>query len=338
VAGAALDGTVLGLYPPLTPGTLVQSGGSVSWPTAPANYEFLATGQYTSDVYTLVATCHNSTLAPTLISGTTSFLTANDTLTFYLGFAARGPWVQTVEGDVYSRSTLSTAVPVSYLPYTFTKPGTGGSQGIVTVGGGIMGVAPYPSWSVYAQPYGVQNLYATYYPRLKAGGTHALASQSITALAKSGTEQSTVYTATGPVTVDAAITIPAGDKVIVLIDGSLTINNTIKLGSSDSFVAFIVNGDITLAPSVSGTGGLDPGINGVYMAGNGGTATFHTGAGASQLFAKGMFIADSFDLARNMGAANPTQPAELFIFDPALMFSMPDVLKDLPYTWQEVAP
>ncbi len=339
-AGSLLDGINISMISsiglPLVPASQIQSGGPVSWGSVPAGYTFLTMGSHPAGDYSPVATCYNFASDATLLTGSAAVLPASDTLNFFIGFTVRGPWVQTVEGDVYSGTTITTSIPGSVVPQTFTRPGAGGSEGVVTAGT-TMTISPSPSWAVTGEPYIMQNLYATYYPRLKAGGTEALTSQSITSLANSGTEDTTVYTATGSVTVDAPITIPAGDKVIVLIDGTLTINNTVQLGSVDSFVAFIVNGNITVDPVVSGTE-ASPALNGVYIAGNGGTAIFNTGTGANRLVGKGMFIADTFTLARDVGASNTTTPSELFIFDPALLFSMPNVMNDLPYTWQEVAP
>jgi hypothetical protein len=49
-------------------------------------------------------------------------------------------------------------------------------------------------------------------------------------------------------------------------------------------------------------------------------------------------IADDFMLHRDVGTSNTTTSAEEFIFNPQLLFTMPDTMKEIPYIWQEVAP
>ncbi|MBA4419935.1 MAG: hypothetical protein C0391_02195 [Anaerolinea sp.] len=61
-------------------------------------------------------------------------------------------------------------------------------------------------------------------------------------------------------------------------------------------------------------------------------------AGAEHLVVKGSVIADMFLLNRSLGISNSTLPAESFVFNPQLLFTMPDSMKEIPYVWQEVAP
>ena len=52
----------------------------------------------------------------------------------------------------------------------------------------------------------------------------------------------------------------------------------------------------------------------------------------------GSVIADTVSLKRDLGLTNSTTPSESFTFNPELLFTMPDALKEAPYVWQEVAP
>lgn len=49
-------------------------------------------------------------------------------------------------------------------------------------------------------------------------------------------------------------------------------------------------------------------------------------------------IANAFTLQRDLGDTNTTTGAELFLYNPALLFRMPRDMMDVPYWWQEVAP
>jgi hypothetical protein len=106
----------------------------------------------------------------------------------------------------------------------------------------------------------------------------------------------------------------------------------------------IVHGDITVNSAVGGTAAsLRPALEGMYITTNADhTATFSTGdsevAGAKRLIVQGSVIADRFQLTRDLDTRNETTPAESFIFNPQLLFTMPDTMKEIPYVWQEVAP
>ena len=53
-----------------------------------------------------------------------------------------------------------------------------------------------------------------------------------------------------------------------------------------------------------------------------------------------MFVAGSFLLQRDLEgiSQNTTTAAELFLYNPRLLISMPDSMRDVPITWEEVAP
>jgi hypothetical protein len=52
-----------------------------------------------------------------------------------------------------------------------------------------------------------------------------------------------------------------------------------------------------------------------------------------------MFVAGNFTLGRDVGdAGNTTDASELFIYNPQLLMTMPEQMKKLSVSWQEVAP
>lgn len=119
-------------------------------------------------------------------------------------------------------------------------------------------------------------------------------------------------------------------------DVTLNINDNVSLASG-GFVGFIVDGNVNISSDVEG-------FEGVIIA-DGRIAINSTGSNDDNQFnGQGMFIAWSgFDLNRNLGfdaggGDNRTSPAELFTYDPELMFSAPSALKKPNYTWVEVTP
>jgi hypothetical protein len=133
-----------------------------------------------------------------------------------------------------------------------------------------------------------------------------------------------------------------GERVVVFVDGNLTINSRINL-TGTGFVSFIVNGDITVDPTVGvAYSSSVPVVEGIYITSPSGT--FYSGAstnvGTQRFVGEGMFIAGEFSLQRDLDSIgqNTTTASDLFIYNPQLLVTMPEEMKDVPVTWQEVAP
>ena len=128
------------------------------------------------------------------------------------------------------------------------------------------------------------------------------------------------------------ITIPGDRKEVLFVNGDVKINGNIVVDPG-GFLSIIVHGNITVDPSVTTVQGI------IIAANQDHTATFSTEIGSDQLVVTGSVIADNFSLLRDLGSTiNSTTPAEQFIFNPELLFTMPDAMKEIPYIWQEVAP
>jgi len=131
----------------------------------------------------------------------------------------------------------------------------------------------------------------------------------------------------------------AVDKMIVFVEGGdLNINAQINVPKG-AFLAFIVNGTITVADSVGvAKDSTDTSLEGIYFA----QQTFNTGSSGSnteRLNAKGIFAAQGgFTLGRDLGDENEDPPAETFEFDPRLVVKMPKAMRKAMMSWQEVAP
>ncbi|MBI4064792.1 hypothetical protein HY409_00275, partial [Candidatus Gottesmanbacteria bacterium] len=144
----------------------------------------------------------------------------------------------------------------------------------------------------------------------------------------------------GTLTVSGNWNIPSGSYVF-LVDGDVVINGSITL-SGTGFVAVIAKGNITVSPSVGVPySSSNPVVEGIYITSP--LGTFHTGAsvaGTERFVGKGSFIAGDFRLERDLEVVNQntTTASELFLYNPRLLIAMPDAMKDLPVTWEEVAP
>jgi len=81
-------------------------------------------------------------------------------------------------------------------------------------------------------------------------------------------------------------------------------------------------------------------VEGVYIAGGDIKTGKSTNAGTERFVGKGMFAATNIIAQRNLYDLNHNidTSADLFLYNPAFLVTMPGVLKDLTIEWQEVAP
>ncbi len=301
--------------------------------------------------YVLALACYNTTSQPAYSSGYTATLPSAETLTWQLGYTAGVGWFQAQGGDVYAATQLRSYIPSSAVGGRyFDKDGnTGGTPGIVTFGtsadfdntsGTGYGYVSTKNWLV-KETQSATDYYAVMYHRFGSpttadypGGT------TFTSKPASRTEP---YYVNGDLIVDTnQWSVGNGETITVLVNGSLTINKKINI-TGTGFVAFIVNGDITIGSGVGTTStSSTPVLEGIYITSPSGT--FRTGsstsAAARRFVGKGTFVAGTFALERDLDADghNIDYAADLFIYNPELMLRMPDKMKDLPVSWQEVAP
>jgi hypothetical protein len=119
--------------------------------------------------------------------------------------------------------------------------------------------------------------------------------------------------------------VSAGDKYVVFVNGDLRISDDIVVDPG-GFLAFIVNGNVTVAPGVAT-------MQGLYVMDN----DFVTEDDNTQLDVQGSVVAwGTFSVNRDLGNANVTIPAEKFTYRPDLLTNMPDKMKVFALQWQEV--
>jgi len=350
---SGLGGTVIGFTPGSAsqPTPQTQSGGNyVSFnnivggtytvnPTTPANYNIL------------LACWRTQLNSPTSGSGLTSHLSEpnnNDTLTWDLGYTAGSPWVQTQGGGVYAAGNLTSYLPVGISPRVFNLSGSGGYPGLVAYGGSFdFDASPNSQGATLVsatnwltnQTHAGHDWYAYFANKfdlpnsIPTGGSIYTGAGALPA-------SSGVYYVNGDLTTSGNWLVPAGQQITIFVTGNLTIGGNINL-TSGGYLALIVQGNITVDPGVGVPyTSTSPVVEGVYVA----DGTFATGAttapATARLVARGMFITGGFNLERDLDlvGANMTTSSELFTYNPQLLFLMPEAMKDLPVSWQEVPP
>ena len=284
--------------------------------------------------------------------GFARYLNPSETITWDIGYTKTGPWVQVYGGDVYAANTMSSYVPSTTTPRAFILDGTGGYPGIATYGqsynldsSGLTRGQTWVSsknWLVNDTASGI-DFYQLMYRQF--GGAPAAVDYTDPSPISQPAARATPYYVTGNMTTSGDwmvgdVTKP-GEKLIFIVNGNLTIGGKINT-IADGFVAFIVNGNITVDPSVgvAYTSGV-PVVEGIYITAPSKSFITNTGSAPStaRFVGRGMFVAGNFTLGRDVGeAGNPTTSSELFIYNPQLLLTMPEAMKKLSVSWQEVAP
>ena len=337
----------------LAPGGGYQfaSGGSyASWSVNPGTYTI-------ADVppagYALKIACFTGVNPGSAGTGIAANILGDQTVTWELGYTLGTSWVQTAEGDVYGQSAIRSYIPVTALTPYFSVNGAAGTPGIVTYGGQYDFESSYPDqgtakvsqtgW-LARETYPQNDFYQVMYHRFGSpiATDNALFSDLTEVTKPPG--RSTPYYLLGDMETSGNWSIPDGETIVFLVNGNLTIHGTINIsGTGSGFIAFIVNGTITIDPTVGGLySSSTPVVEGIYITSPAGV--FQTGSssvpGKERFVGKGMFIAGSFFLQRDLEsvAQNQNVSSELFLYNPQLLLTMPDKMKDLPISWQEVAP
>jgi hypothetical protein len=280
----------------------------------------------------------------------------SETLSWDLGYTLGVAWSQAQGGDVYASGTLQSYVPVGTTPRAFIVNGAGGYPGVATYGqtydfdAGTGNGSTYVSsknWLVKDTSPDT-DFYQLMYRQFGGAPVTVDYINPISPITQppykpdpNNPDIYIPYYVTGNMTTSGNWSVGDGKKLIFIVNGDLTINGKINLVGS-GFAAFIVNGNITVDPSVGVPASSgSPALEGIYITSPAGT--FATGAssvaGAERFVGKGMFIAGSFLLQRDLGdAGNLTTSSELFIYNPQLLLTMPEAMKRLSVSWQEVAP
>jgi len=354
-----LTGVAFTLTPGISssPQTQTQSGTSdIVWNNVVAGNSYEVTTAYTGD-YAHIASCSIGTRTPTSrMNLIYAPLLELDVINGYADFVKIGPWMQTQGGNVYVGTKLTSGVPPKANPKVFAldQGGLAGSfPGIVTYGerydvdmnlqytGETM--VSSKNWLVKdTRP--AKDWYLQYKSKVSKGTTNTydgiLAGDQPPMIAD---QSPTVYLHEGNMSINSPWTISDADNLVVLISGNLTIRKPITLtgANKNGLVTFIVKGNITVDPTVGGLyTSQDAVVEGIYITNGTFTTGQSTNPGTERFVGKGTFVAKNFVLQRDLTTLshNYDTSAELFIHNPKFYITFPDILKDLPFLWQEVAP
>jgi len=319
----------------LSPKTLSSPSTNVSWPD-------IQTGTYSivsappPPGYQYGRTCWTKSDGTNAEASSITFTAADigRTGNFFVAFGPPGPWHQTQEGDVYSGGTLQTFVPSSAANRYYTLTGSGGTRGVISAN--TLSVLPTPAWRINGISNPTQNFYSSYLRKSTTTTRTPLPAGTVSSFPAS----STVYTTTGTLTFGTVgtLTVPDGVAVVYLVDGNVTITQPLALANPNtSFLAIIASGTISVVSTITGSV-ANPGLDGVFLA-----STFRDLESVSPpasphtpLYVRGLVGANTVNLLRDNAVRSV--PAETFLYNPALPFSMPEWMKDLYYEWREVAP
>lgn len=344
-----------------TPGSASTPAPQIQTGSTPVPFSNIVGGSYTVNPsvpagYVQVSACWSTSTgrSGSGLSATLSVPQDNETLIWDLGYLLGTPWVQTGGSNVYAAGGITSAIAALSSPRVFSLNGTGGYPGVVRYGTDYDFDADVASkgetlvsgtkWLAQETDTPKVNYYD--YFRIKLGGP--ITPSTVQEMGSSQESMSkppsrtTPYYVVGDMTTTGDWTILDGETVIFIVDGNLMLGGKVNLVGS-GFAAFIVNGNIIVSSSVGGLyTSSTPVIEGIYIMSP--TGAFQTGTstiiGKERFVAKGMFMAGGFLLQRNLDSVgvNTTTSSELFLYNPRLLFSMPDSMKDVPITWEEVAP
>ncbi len=150
------------------------------------------------------------------------------------------------------------------------------------------------------------------------------------------------YLVSGDMTTSGDWVIGANETIIFLVSGNVTIKGKITI-TPGGFFALIANGNIIIDPTVGvPSTSSTPVVEGIYITSP--TGSFKTGAstnlGTERFVGKGSFIAGSFLLQRDLSSVghNADTSAELFLYNPQLLLTMPEKMMEVPFLWREEAP
>ncbi len=260
------------------------------------------------------------------------------------------PWFQVKEGDIIALGSISSPVPVACTlpicdPSLITYDVGFGSPGVVAAGGSVtpanQASQPEPpfNWAIASEPYeGTILNYLTFENKSAEVPFNTIANPTITAANQlTGLPSFQGYKwamRMGDLTITTNDIDIGNNKVVLFVNGNLTIEREITVGQG--FFMAVVSGNIRVNPSVGGTADGVPEMEGIYFTG-GQFISGHEPLGDLQLHVRGVVVAGSFSLGRNL-PDNSQTPAELFEFGPDQMLQLPVTLSKKEVIWREVAP
>ncbi len=355
-----LTGTVFSLSPSVPPASQTQSGSSyVSWTSSVPAGTYTLSSSPPAGGYILQNSCWTrAPTAPTSGQGSAVAVAITDTATFDLGYSLGTPWVQTQGGDVFAATSLKSLMTPVASPRLFSMNGTGGYPGLVSYGTSynfnadasdpIFGanytsttnwLANEPGDGGSKDPFKI-DWYQYFLYQFDLSQATPDYTNPVSPISKPASRL-TPYVVQGDMITSGDWVVGSGENIIFVVNGKVTINGKINI-TGTGFVSFIAKGNISVASSVGVPfSSSTPVVEGIYITSLTGTfITGTSGAGTERFVGKGMFVANSFLLQRDLSSVghNADTAAELFIYNPQLLLTMPEKMKEVKVKWSEVAP
>ena len=250
------------------------------------------------------------------------------------------PWWQVIDSDISAQGDLSSGVPSGEF---FGLEGPGGYSGIPSYSGSTdLTSADVNSLGWIAQSSSVgskvydYNFFASQIPSdvvfnsINAGD----AADSLNTPGSSfyGYEWYK-YVGPGNLNIDSDVNFGSRKVVLLIENGNLFINDNINLTDGEGFFMAAVDGNTSVDSTL---GGSLPDLEGIYLS----DGTFSTGAGATQLYIRGLVAAyGGVSLQRDFAdATNQTTPAEVFEYAADQVLLFPSKISLRKINWKEVAP
>ncbi len=348
-----IDGTVL----QFTPSSASQPPSQTQIGANYAAFNNVTVGTYTLDPnvptanWAYTRACWRNISTGATGEGLSATLANTQTVRWDIGYTDGTSWVRARGGDVYAAGSVRSYVPdLATRQFITTSPEA--DDGVLIYGTSFdFDSDPYSTgatlvsgtnWQVNASRTTVD--YYDYFYRRYGSPTTATTDTAFSNLSAvtQPASSDTPYYVVGDMTTTGNWSVGAGESVVIIVNGNVTLGGQVNI-TGDGFIAFIVNGDIDVTSSIGGTSGsTTPVIEGIYITSP--TGTFATGVSAAAATAKfvgkGMFISGNFLLERDLDIANANNisASEVFFYNPRLLLTMPDSMKELSVTWQEVAP
>ncbi len=253
-----------------------------------------------------------------------------------------GGWFQAVNGGVYGRTGIASTIPGT-MPVAerhLILANASGTDGLAYYKSGSLNLGNYPGVTVSETGYTANSGYdgdpANYqYFKVKMATFDMTAWNGLgQPVYNGGVNNYQIYTSTGDTTINWSPS--AGERVIYLIDGNVTVSGNIDVPtSSPTFLAVIANGTITFNTNVTNVEGWWVGNALNFPCVDTSPADGICDETDSQFTGEGSFVGyNSITLARDQYLANNSQPSEKFTYRPDLMINAPEPLYVSKYIWR----
>lgn len=249
-------------------------------------------------------------------------------------------WFQVQGGDLYARNNIAVTLPDESSGFNIANPDDLATQGINYYGGTFTINQPeYKGLNVNSASFEESN--KILYDEIKkefpdnVGSLEVRGNKLVPPSDKGSLGNTKVYRVTdsGTIRVDNDWRNLGTMNMVVFIDNAniqvTTADLTVNPGS---FLAFVVNGNITFAENAEN-------VQGTFIASNQIITSSKSTSADSQIILEGTYVAlNGFDLKRNLKVANSSEAAEIFKYRPDFAFTAPEGLKKPFKYWQELNP